>query len=186
MANFLAAIPWWVSVAMLLAGAVLLAYGNRHNHAGVRSAGLAITSLAVLLGVAPYLIDTDAERAERRTRQIVDSADKKDWPRLQSLLDADTHVEFGDKWPDATGAASVSQCAQALAAKVGLESIYLISVKTTQTPDLIAVTFSAATVQEVTQDRYYPSGWEFDFRPEGKKWDLQEIKLLRLGDQATQ
>jgi hypothetical protein len=186
MANLLAGIPWWLSAALLLAGMVMLVHANRHNSGKLRSIGLVVTSLAVLMGVLPFLIDTDAEKAERRTRQLVDSADKKDWTRMQSLLDADTHISLGNKWPDAKGSKEIAQAASAISDKVGLEQVFIVSLKTTQTPDQIAVTFSAASKQEASQDRYYPSGWEFDFRPTGNAWDLREIRMLSLGDQSTQ
>jgi hypothetical protein len=186
MADLLANIPWWLTGVVLLAGIVVVVHANSRNQSTARSIGLLMVSLGVLMGLCPFLIDTDAERCERRTRQIVQCADQGDWTRMQSLLDAKTHTRLGNKWSDEMGAETIAKSAQTVANQIKLKSVFIISLKTEQEPNQITVTFSAATVQDPTQDRPYPSGWEFDYVPDGKAWRLAEIKLLSLGSESLQ
>jgi len=186
MLYLLANIPWWLTAAVILAGAVMLAHGNRHQKATLRSAGLAVVSIGILLGVAWLLIDTEAEKCERRTRELVASANSQDWAKLQTLLDADTEVNFAGKFSGAKGPDAIRKTGEAIAKQVGLKAAYVISLNTQQTPGTITVTFSAASEQDETQDRPFASGWEFDYHNVNNKWDLQFIKLLSLNNEPLQ
>jgi hypothetical protein len=186
MFEFLAYTPWWLIGSVALAGAVLLTYGNNRSNARVRMAGLLVVSLAILLLALVFLVDTAAERMERRTIAIVNAADKQDWTVLASLLDDDTAVSLGGKSKDAAGRQGIADAASAAAKLAGLKSVAIASKKTTQDDGQITVTFTAATVQDETQGIAYPSGWEFDYAQSGKQWDLRQIRLLSVGPDRVQ
>jgi hypothetical protein len=190
MAQFFAHIPWWLTAILLLAGVILIVHGNTHTKPRLRSTGLTIVCIAVLLGVAWLLIDTDAEKCEHRTADLVSAADAQDWAKLQSLLDKNTQIDFSGagneaKWQSSLGPDKISAAAQAIAKEVGLHHVYIISRTTTQVPGKITVTLSAASLQDETQDRPYASGWEFDYQSDGSNpWHLQLIKLISLQNQT--
>lgn len=186
MSQALANIPWWVAAVVMLAGAVVMVHGNRRGQAGVRSWGLVGISLGILLLALPFLIDTDAERMRRRTQQIISDVSRQDWPGLKSMLDNQTRVDFAGQRTNVRGAEAIRASTEAAAEQVGLKSVVMYSVKIEQEEGLIMVTFSAASTQEGTQDRPYPSSWEFDWRQRGNDWYLDEIRLLSLGSQLLQ
>jgi hypothetical protein len=186
MFQFLAYTPWWLIAFLALAGTILLTYGNQRNNIRIRSTGLIIVSVAILLLAGIFLVDTDAERATRHTEQIVEACDHKDWTKLASLLDANTHIslagnELPGKVADCTGPQAIAQAAQIAANAVGLKSVGIVSKRVEQTDGLISITFTAAAVADQTLDRPTASGWEFDYRPVNKKWTLTDIKLLNEG-----
>jgi hypothetical protein len=183
MGQFFGAIPWWLLIAILLAGAAMVVHGNQRGQAPVRSAGLLVICLGLLLGAARFLFPTNAERMASRTRQIVQCASDKNWSRMQGLLDADTRVDLAGHWPSAAGAANICKDAQTIAQKVKLTSVYLWGLKSRQTGPRIVVTFTAYTRQEATQDSPYPSDWEFDYLLRGNRWDLSQITLTNLDGQ---
>jgi len=190
MAQFITQIPWWITIFLILAGGVTIFYGNQQFNPRVRSTGLITVSLAILLGAVRFLIDTPAEQAERRTRQIVDACDKKDWPRMASLIDADTRLELSGHEkelsvtdPNVKGADQITKDAQIAAQADKLKSVFIASMRTQEIEGLISVTFNAYTLQEATMDRPFPSSWEFDFFPVGNRWDLRQIKLTALGSE---
>jgi|GEM_PF-3825900 len=185
--EILANFPWTLIFLFILVGAGLIWYGNRHTKLGIRSGGLTIVSIALLLGACHFLIDTDAERAERRTRQIVDYADKQDWTHLQSLLDADTSVTLGHYGKAATGADLITDSAKTSAKMVGLKQVFISSLRTKQDDTGITITFRVYTRQEQTQDRPAASDWEFDYhqRDDKSPWDLKDIKLLTVDQQPA-
>jgi hypothetical protein len=186
MTTLLTEIPWWVSVGLVFAGFVILTHGNRRSNEKVRAAGLLVVSLAFLLGAARFLIDTDAERCERRTRHIVDAANNHDWAAFQNLLDADTAIDLGNKGARAKGPAEIRKVSEAVAKQVGLEHVVVVSSHTEQSPGLIAMTISAASLQDDTQDRAFSTGWEFDYGPVNGQWHLKLIKLLSMGTETVQ
>ena len=183
MAELLANIPWWILAGLVLAGAVMLVHGNRANKSGLRTAGISVLSLALLLGAAHFLIDTPAERAERMTRQIVDAADKADWPRLRTLLDANTDAEFTGLRPEVHGGDAIAQTAQAAAHTAGLTSAAIWSLRAEQAGDQITITFVAYTMQEQSQGRPVTSNWQFDWRVIEGRPHLTKITLLSFGNQ---
>ena len=186
MLELIASIPLWVALLGAMAGGAVIYYGNRRVNEGLRSTGLLVASLAVLLGAAHFLIDTDAQRCERRTWQIVDCADKHDWARLQTLLDEHTRLDLAGQGNNVEGAAAITQAGQAAANSVGLRSVSVFVHRTQQVDNQITVTFSAATVQDQTQGRPEATGWEFDYHDVGGVWRLAEIKLLSVGTQQLQ
>jgi hypothetical protein len=184
MTALLTEIPWWVSVGLVFLGFVLLTHGNRRANERVRAAGLLVVSLAFLLGSARFLIDTDAERCERRTRQIVQAANDHNWAAFENLLDIDTGIDLGNKGASARGPANIRKTSETVAKQVGLERVFVVTSHTDETPGLITTTLSAASTQEETQDRPFSTGWEFDYSPVNGVWHLKLIKLLSVGNET--
>src|ERR1700690_2724537 len=106
---FLTEIPWWLTLGLVLAGVVILTHGNRRANSRMGPVGLLGVSLAFLLGAARFLIDTDAERCERRTRQIVEDANNQNWAAMENLLDTDTEIDMAKQWPTPKGPAARSE-----------------------------------------------------------------------------
>lgn len=184
MADWIANIPWWLLIGLLVVGAGVVIFANRTSRSGLRSIGIAVVALALLLGVGRFLIETDAEKAERITRQIVTSVNAADWAALQTLLSAGTDTDFLGNHPNVRGAAEITQAAQTTAKAVGLNSVRIWSLRTDQNKDWITVTFVAYTVQTQTQGQPLPSSWEFDWHVlPAHQLNLTKIALLNLGGQ---
>ena len=186
-AGLLSNVHWWLPAFVAAVGVVLFAAANRRAEVRLRSAGLLLVAVAVALGVARYLIDTDQEKMERRTREIVACADHQDWVKMQTLLDPETYLDLAGKGPvpSAKGGLAIAEAADEGSKLVGLKSVAITSLKSDQTDTLIKVTFTAFSTQNGTLDRPYPSSWEFDWQQRGKDWFLQDIKMLSLGNEAV-
>jgi hypothetical protein len=185
LSNFLGNFPWLIIIAVFLIGICTLVWGNLNAKAGVRTAGVLMTSLAVLLVAVRYMVDTDAERCELRTRNLVKSVDQKNWARMKTLLDADTVVDANGKetWPKFTGPADISDGAKGLAEKSGLKTVFLVGVKTEQTVTQITCMINVAIQADEAMGETVVSQWEFDYLPAGDAWDLRTIKLINIGVQ---
>jgi hypothetical protein len=179
----IANVPWWLLTALVLAGAAVTYWANRANSPPWRSGGIVLICLTLLLASARFLIDTDAEKAERMTRQIVSCADRGDWQGVEVLLGPGTDTDFLGQRPNVTGAAAIRQAAEAAAHAAGLHSVKIWALRTEQNNDWITVTFVAYTTQDETQDRPLPSSWEFDWHRTGQKPNLTKITLLSIGNQ---
>src|SRR5438552_17065971 len=62
--------PWWLPAGIVVLGVVLFWTGNNRRETRVRTAGLIVIALAVVLGVGSYLVDTDLERGVGRWREL--------------------------------------------------------------------------------------------------------------------
>jgi hypothetical protein len=190
--SFLANFPFWATIGLILFGSVMLTHGNRRGNANIRSIGLTIVSLAFLLGAARFLIDTPAEKCEKRTRQIVEYANQGDWTDLQKLMSDDTAVDLSGQDRElgiqAAKGAAIGKAAQIAATKVGLTGVTVYELTTKQIPGQITITFVAAYTVKDTGSSGQASGWEFDFLSPAKSsdpWDLRKIKLISLNGAAV-
>ena len=57
-----------------------------------------------------YFVDTDKEKVEKRTKQVVESVEKGDWSKFQSLLHPQASLKVAKKKP-AAAAISLSDAA---------------------------------------------------------------------------
>ena len=78
--------PWWLPSVIVLVGAFLFYTANQRQERKLRNVGVAVTALGIVLALVSWFVDTDQERAVKRTRQLVAAFEKKDWTSLRSLL----------------------------------------------------------------------------------------------------
>jgi hypothetical protein len=131
------------------------------------------------------LIDTPAEKAAQRVRNMVQACDRQDWGRLSGLLDTETDVDLAGRGPNATGPAGICKTGEVVCKQIGLKQAFIISLNTEETNSQITVTVTGATTADQTLDRPVVSNWEFDFVPAGNTWHLRHIKLVKVDDQGA-
>jgi hypothetical protein len=85
MADLIFDAPWWLPTLLGGIGLYLFWTGNRRRETRVRNAGLGFIAGAVAVLGMSYFVDTDLETAVRKSKQLVDAVEKRDWPRLNSI-----------------------------------------------------------------------------------------------------
>ena len=55
--------PWWLPASIAVTGAVLFYVANNRQEVKLRTAGLVVVCVAVLLALVSYFVDTDLEKA---------------------------------------------------------------------------------------------------------------------------
>jgi len=185
MAHLLNYLHWWVWLGLIAIGAVVFISANRRSDAMVRSAGLLLIGLGVVLGTVRLLIDTDQERMERRTRALVAAANTHDWPKLQSILDPDTSLDIPLQAPvtSAHGAVEITKEAEKGADVIELHSVGIVSLHSEQTDSLITVTASVVSTDGMDLDRSELSDWQFIWQQRGDDFFLETIRLTSVGNQ---
>src|SRR5689334_11092523 len=78
--------PWWLPTAIVAVGAVLFYTANKRREARLRTVGLGVVCLGVLIAVVSYLVDTPKERAVKGSKHLVQAVASRDWQTMQSLL----------------------------------------------------------------------------------------------------
>ena len=75
MIRFLFDTPWWFLAGLFAIAVTLLISGNNRQDRALKLAGLAALTLAILLGILSYFVDTDMEKVLKRTRLMVSSVE---------------------------------------------------------------------------------------------------------------
>jgi hypothetical protein len=175
------ATPWWLLVLLGLVAIALIWTGNQRQNRNLLIAGLALGLLALVLLITSLLFETDVERVERQTREMIEAVEAGEWRTLRELMDPTASLGVAD------GRLSIYQNrddivygAQTAAEQFGLRAVRIRSMESRQTQTLITVTVRAWSEQDATLDRPLPSEWQLDWQQMGDEWLLQRITLMEL------
>jgi hypothetical protein len=169
--------PWWLPTLIFAAGAWMLFDGNRRGNGRLRNAGAGVVLLALVLAAVSCFVSTDTETCLDRTVALVDSVEKQDWPRFESLVDEKT------SFAGSTGRAELVGRAKAAVSFVGLKNVRVTSTVARQSDTAITVNLSAISEQEIAPYPL-PSHWELDWQQRGDRWLLYRVTLLNVGGQS--
>lgn len=174
--------PWWLPTLIVAVGAVVFYVANNRQETRTRTVGLAIACLGLLLAAVSYLVDTDLEKAEAHTRQLIDAVENKDWPAVRSLLDNNTSVSVANAMTLYTGGDRIAAKAQEASDRYGFQSVDVTSMQSRQDQTLITITVNVLSVQDAV-GAPITSRWEFDYLQSGDEWYLNEIRAIEIGRQ---
>lgn len=92
MITLIAELPWWVPGSLALVGIVLLVSGNNRLEPRLKYAGGGLLGLAVVLFLLSYVLESDRQQVERRTRQLVAAVGGGDWETARQLMHPDLQL----------------------------------------------------------------------------------------------
>ena len=173
--------PWWLPACVAVTGAVLFYVANNRQEVKLRAAGLVVLCVAILLAVVSYLVDTDREKAEDRSRAIVRAVNAKDWPALKSLLEQQTTVGILNGPTVYRGGEQIAARAQDASEKYAVQSVAITSLESRQDQTLITVSVAVLSTQAIVPT--LTSRWEFDYLESADGWYLNEIRAVQIGRQ---
>jgi HAMP domain-containing protein len=178
--------PWWLPAMIAVVGAVLFYTANKRQETRLRTVGLAVVLLAVLLGVVSYFVDTDLEKAEKQTRRLVDAFEEKNWDTFRAGLHPNTSLGVLNGVTLYRGSSQITTKAREASEKYGFRAVNITSTKSRQDQTLITVTIGVVSTQEVTAMRPITSTWEFDYVEAANGWYLSEVRAVEIGRQQGQ
>jgi hypothetical protein len=175
--------PWWLPTAIITAGVILFLAGNRRTQGSVRTAGALVIGLGVLLIAVSWAVDTDVEKVENRSKELVESAGHNDWSKVESLLSPTAHFTFklgGRQYGDRQ---ELIDAARKASETTGLRSAWVASdnVQPTGT-GLITTEMRVFSDQDKVGGHQIPSDWQLDWQKENGQWVVTEIRLIQVGD----
>jgi hypothetical protein len=170
--------PWWIPVLIAGIGVVVFMTGNKRVENRVRYAGLAILLLAVVVVVVSYFVETDKEVAERRSRELVDAFEQRDWSKMSSILDPGAIVTV----PNATvykDRDDIIANAKLAHDRYHFKSVNVLGSHPEQTQTSITVTIKLISEQDVPS--MLNSEWQFEWQERAGGWTLVEVRGLQIG-----
>jgi 4-amino-4-deoxy-L-arabinose transferase-like glycosyltransferase len=179
MSDLLFDTPWWLLAILIGGGGYIWYVGNTRMEKSWKIGGIAVAALGLLLILTSWLVVTDKEYCDKRTRQIVEAASHRDWPALEKLLDPQSSVEaiYTDRDQIIAGA-------QKTVDKIGLTSASITSMQVKQTDTVITADVSILSYQDITMGRPIITSWRFDWENTGGGWRLVRIEPLQ-GEQVS-
>ena len=84
--------PWWLPTVLAFLGIALFWNGNRRGETKLRNAGLLLLLGAVAVLAVSHFVDTDIEKAEKQSKQLVYAVEQRDWATLKTILDPNTSL----------------------------------------------------------------------------------------------
>lgn len=172
MTDLIFAAPWWLIGLIAGIGVILFISANKRQETSLRSISLGVIGLAIALAIVSYLVDTDLEKAVKRTRTLVASVDKRDWETLRSLLDPQVSFAIYSNRDQIISGAKIA------VEQWGLKSIRITSLKAEKIDTLVSV--SITVIGETNQTMGYrpPSNWRLDWQETDQGWQLFTITPL--------
>src|SRR5437762_12188710 len=89
--------PWWLPTGLAAMGIFLFWTGNRRQEAKVRNAGFGLILAAIAVVLLSYFVDTDVEKAVKRSKTLVYSVEKHDWATLRATLDPNVSLAMKNR-----------------------------------------------------------------------------------------
>lgn len=154
MTDFLFDPPWYLLVGLFLAGLVLLYHGLSRATSNFKWAGVAALAAAVALFVVGRVFETGEERVVGATKELVRSADVRDWKTFAALLDP------GVRFAMYNGRDQLTSGAAKTMDRVGVKNVTLGNFEVVPEPGSYTVAFTATADIEVTSRRA-PTDWKF-------------------------
>lgn len=164
--------PWWLPAALGIVAVVLVISGNNRQKKPLLYAGFGVFLLAVAWTGISYFVDTDLEKAVKRTHAIARAVHEKDWGKFQSLLDPRSSFAFY------RGRDELVTHGRATAEKIGLKSVRVTGTETRQLDTLINVDIAVLSEQDITMNRPLPTNWRFTYQDLGNGWELMTVEPL--------
>lgn len=182
MRDLLFSVPWWIPTVLVIAGVALLVSGNRRQNVRVRTSGFALIALAVAWSVISYLVDTPREIAQKQTRQFVQSVVDRNWNTFDALMAPDADFTFaGSSWRLAPRQA-IDDAVRPDVNQIGLHGAHVSDMKATESGDAVVIHATVWSEQDFSMGRPLDSEWEFEWRPNGGRWLLHEIRAIRVAN----
>jgi hypothetical protein len=179
MMQMLMDVPWWLPTILIVVGGYLAYDGNRRQDAKLRNVGLVVVLIAAGLTLVSYLADTPTEVVGKRTHQLVDAVENRDWPAFTKLLDA--QVNLGPY----QGRDMLVAGAKASVDAAGLKWANVLSMNVEpRGPKSFTVRMNCLSDQQRTA-RPVPSDWELTWIQTPEGWVVSEIKPLGSGAGAS-
>jgi len=182
MARLLFDAPWWLPTTLAFLGIALFWNGNRRQDSKLRNIGIGLLLAAVAVLMISHFVDTDIEKAEKKSRQLVRSVEQRDWATARSILDPNTalHVLGGIQLYDSRD--EIIEAAKKGVDQHGVKNIRILSTTSEQTDTVITITMFLMSEQDATGGRPITTTWQFEWQQSGETWSLVRITNIRIGN----
>jgi hypothetical protein len=132
--NYIYETPWWLPTGVALLGLILFITGNNRLEKKLRLSGVIVMALAILLAVVSFVLDSEREKVIKRTRELVNFIEARDWNKLATYLHPNVTVAVF------SGRQNVVDATRSGTESADIKQIRITSLDATEQPDEIIST----------------------------------------------
>jgi hypothetical protein len=185
MSDLIFAIPWWLFGGLIIVGLIVAWTGIKQRQKGPMYFGTVLVLLAIGLKTLSYFVETDKEKCEKQTLEVIHTIELKDWDKFTGLLDDE--VSLG------TSAGAIFPNRKSLIDGVEYDSgkydpkdftMSIVHSEQDATGVTVDVDVAAQTTMMMGMGMRVPTSWKLLWQREGKDWKLHEIICTKIGNQS--
>jgi hypothetical protein len=183
MSDLLFATPWWLLATLIVVGAIVFWTGLQKQQSNPRYVGLGLIVLAIVLFSLRFFVETDREKCEKQSTELVNCVEKRDWTTFTSLLDdevtlgtADNQI-FGSKQKLIDGAKKDTEVYNPTNVGVRIAN-------SEQDASGVTVDIDVSSEGSITMGYRVPTSWKLIWQKSGNDWRLHQIICTKIGNQT--
>ena len=167
--HYLYEIPWWLPTLIAAAGVILFMAAASKGDKRLRLAGFSVVALAVLLVALSWVLKSEREVVEQRTRALLNAVEKRDWAAFRGHLHPKIVVVGSIRGPD-----QVAGVLEGAAKFFDLQSLRVSALDAAAEGDTVQV--SLQVVAHGRNGVAQPTGWHLEWRKDaGGQWTLFDV-----------
>jgi hypothetical protein len=177
MSDYLFDTPYWLLGVLGVAAVALLVSSNARQDKRLRAVGLGVLGVAALLALLSYFVDTDKEKVNKRTRQLVQAVEKKDKATVDQLL----HPKARLGGRDGMDKAQIVDRVGTAIDQFNIKAIRITSMDVRPVDEDIEVILSATADMDLqVWSGGVPSDWRLVWEKSGGDWLLRDIIPMKV------
>ncbi len=172
--------PWWLPTLLAVAGIAIWISGNRRRDKALLCIGGGVLAVGIAVLAISYFVQTDKEKAEAMTRQLVQAVIANDPQAIQQVLHPQARLVVLGQATQYQSRDEILQAVGMAHDRFGLTDARITSLQSQQNGPVITITLNVLTTQEATLSRPLPSQWEFQFEERADGWGITVITLVKV------
>lgn len=175
MTDFLFDTPYWFLGLLIVVAVALWLSGNARQETRLKTAALAAFLLSAGLFLLSYFVDTEKEKVQKRTRQVVEAVEKKDKTTLNTLLHPNATMLWMAK-------ADIVDKVGSAVDEYHLSNIRINALDAEQpAKNQINADVSVTAHVENSGGAFDPpSSWQLVWEKTNQGWQLREIRAVKI------
>jgi hypothetical protein len=178
--------PYWILGALAIVGVALFVMGNNRTDTQMRNIGLGVVAVGILMFLVSWIVDTSEEKCLKRTRQLVEAVEKRDWDTFNSLVLPRCRLTIMNV-PGVSlyrNREEMLEGAKAGVEQYDLKTARIFSSEVRSNPDYIAVDISVFSTQGQGIVQNLRTDWELDWQETENGWMCSEIIAKQIANQS--
>jgi len=182
MTDLLLSPPWWLYCFVIAIGLFVWVSGNKRTDRRSRWIGIGVMLLGAVMAAMSFLIETDAQKVDRESKELVQAVVDQNWSKFQSLLAPDARLSIEGLAPLFHSRDEVVAGAKLGVNRYGLRGASAGVEETKKQDYIISTTVRVYSTGDVDPGHPLPSRWQFDWikGPDGR-WVISEIRAIEIG-----
>ncbi|QOV88982.1 nuclear transport factor 2 family protein [Humisphaera borealis] len=175
--------PWWLYIVPAIVGIVMAYLGLRKGDKTLRSVGVGLLLVGVVIFIASRAVETDTEKVSRQSRELVAAVEKREWDKLNALMEPDAAVTLAGVGEIYSTREQIVSACRSRADGSGVTALAITGLEPKREG---AAQISAEVQIYVTANdgggRPFPTGWRFVWaRAADGRWLIHDIEAIQIG-----